>query len=153
MRFSLRSKVSIVFSLVAIVAIVGGFSFMWAGASIHTAKATGFSVQLTKLQQRLLDGFASSEIDLQNTNGHIKIHSHTPTSDDGCPQNRGDNVKVNQNCLNISDTNLQGRGQAQNETSIAQDPSSSNHIIASYNDYRRGDGNCYGSFSLDGGQN
>src|SRR5712692_5617342 len=151
MRFSLRSKVSIVFSLVAIVAIVGGFSFMWAGASIHTAKATGFSVQLTKLQQRLLDGFASSEIDLQNTNGHIKIHSHTPTSDDGCPQNRGDNIKVNQNCLNITDTNLQGRGQAQNETDIAQDPFNPNHIVATYNDYRRGDSTCGVSYSQNGG--
>ncbi len=55
--------------------------------------------------------------------------------------------------LNITDSDLQGRGQAENETSIAQDPNHPNHILASYNDYRRGDGNCYGSFSLDGGQN
>ena len=32
------------------------------------------------------------------------------------------NIKVNQNCLNVTDTDLQGRGQAQNETSLAIDP-------------------------------
>ena len=39
----------------------------------------------------------------------------------GCPVNRGSNVRVNQNCLNLTDPDLQGRGQAQNETAIAQD--------------------------------
>ena len=52
----------------------------------------------------------------------------------------------------MSDVNLQGRGQANNETSIAIDPNNSKHLVASDNDYRRGDGNCYGAFSLDGGQ-
>lgn len=56
---------------------------------------------------------------------------------------------MNQNCLNLSDTNLQGRGQAQNETAIAVDPMQPNHLVASYNDYRRGDGTCGTSFSLD----
>src|SRR4030088_2762671 len=70
----------------------------------------------------------------------------------GCPNNLGDNVKVNQNCLNVADANLQGRSQAQNETSIAIDPSNPNHLIGTYNDYRRGDGTCGGSFSLDGGR-
>ena len=43
-------------------------------------------------------------------------------SETGCPANRGSNVRVNQNCLNLTDPDLQGRGQAQNETAIAQDP-------------------------------
>ena len=34
--------------------------------------------------------------------------------------NRGNNVKVNQNCLNITDPDLQGRAQAQNETSVGR---------------------------------
>src|SRR5439155_15876613 len=52
----------------------------------------------------------------------------------------------------LTDPNLQGRGQAQNETSIAQDPNQPNHMIASYNDYRRGDGTCGVSYSLDKGR-
>ena len=56
------------------------------------------------------------------------------------------------NCINITDADLQGRGQAQNETSIAIDPMNPQHILASQNDYRRGDGNCYGAYSLDNGR-
>jgi hypothetical protein len=69
----------------------------------------------------------------------------------GCDEHQGDNVKVNQNCQNISDADLAGRGQAQNETAIAVDPNNPDHVVASQNDYRRGDGNCYGAYSLDGG--
>jgi hypothetical protein len=39
-----------------------------------------------------------------------------------CPAKIRSNVLVNQNCLNITDTDLQGRGQAQNETTIAEKP-------------------------------
>ncbi len=67
------------------------------------------------------------------------------------PESRGKNVKVNQNCQNVTDPDLAGRGQAQNETAVAIDPNNKNHVIASQNDYRRGDGNCYGAYSLDGG--
>lgn len=48
---------------------------------------------------------------------------------------------------------MQGRGQAQNETAIAQDPFHPQHLVAGYNDYRRGDGNCYSFYSIDGGRN
>ena len=41
---------------------------------------------------------------------------------DECNITRAGNVKVNQNCLNITDADLQGRGQAQNETTVAVDP-------------------------------
>src|SRR5207302_1449331 len=64
----------------------------------------------------------------------------------------GSNIKVNQNCLNLTDLDLQGRGQANNETAIAQDPNQPNHILATSNDYRRGDGNCFNSYSLDKGR-
>jgi hypothetical protein len=78
-------------------------------------------------------------------------NNYYPRPDDGCPNSIGGNVKVNQNCLNVTDADLQGRGQAQNETSIAVDPNNPKHILASYNDYRRGDGTCGVSHSLDGG--
>ncbi len=37
------------------------------------------------------------------------------TGKSGCAENLGNNVKVNQNCLNVSDPISPGRGQAQNE--------------------------------------
>jgi len=108
---------------------------------------------LSKIQKRIISGFAEYELNPQSAaRGERKIGNYSPRGDDGCSVGVKDNTKVNQNCLNISDMDLQGRGQAQNETSIAQDPNQPNHILASYNDYRRGDGNCYGSYSLDKGR-
>ncbi|HEY7489018.1 MAG TPA: sialidase family protein [Streptosporangiaceae bacterium] len=69
-----------------------------------------------------------------------------------CDGRRGDNVKVNQNCLNVADTDLNGRGQSQNETWVAVNPNNTRQIIATYNDYRRGDGTCGVSYSRDGGR-
>jgi hypothetical protein len=66
--------------------------------------------------------------------------------------NLSSNIKVNQNCLNLSDPDLQGRGQAQNETSVAINPMNTNQIVASQNDYRRGDSNCYSEYSTDNGR-
>jgi len=71
---------------------------------------------------------------------------------DECALQNGGNIKVNQNCLNVTDSDLQGRGQAQNETAVAVDPNNPKHLVASYNDYRRGDGTCGTSYSLDGGR-
>ncbi|MFL6013341.1 MAG: hypothetical protein ACJ74P_03390, partial [Gaiellaceae bacterium] len=56
------------------------------------------------------------------------------------PNNQQSNIKVNQNCLNLSDPDLQGRGQAQNEESIAVDPNNTNHLVAfggPFHTYRR----------------
>ncbi|HVU91954.1 MAG TPA: hypothetical protein VHC23_06955, partial [Jatrophihabitans sp.] len=41
-----------------------------------------------------------------------------PGASGTCADRRGGNVKVNQNCLNVTDSDLQGRGQANNETFI-----------------------------------
>jgi hypothetical protein len=76
--------------------------------------------------------------------------NYQPSGQAACAETRGDNVKVNQNCQNVSDSDVAGRGQAQNETAVAIDPNNKNHVVASQNDYRRGDGNCYGAYSLDG---
>lgn len=149
-------KLHILISAAALIALVFGAIFaLHAASSPTTVKANSFNyAQLSNLQKRLLSGFASSELTTSSatTNGTLGLRNYQPTSDDGCPLSRGNNIKVNQNCLNLSDANLQGRAQANNETSIAADPNNPNHIVASYNDYRRGDGNCYGAFSLDGGQ-
>jgi len=135
--------------------IAGLVFFQAAGSTAIPATASGYS-QLTKLQKKLLSGFASLELNPATTPSARtaqKRGNYFPSSDDGCPVNLGSNIKVNQNCLNISDPDLQGRAQAQNETAIAQDPLHPGNAVATYNDYRRGDGNCYGSFSRDGGRN
>ena len=77
--------------------------------------------------------------------------NYLPSKAGGCVVNYGSNVKVNQNCLNVADPTLQGRSQANNETSIAADPNNSSHLVASDNDYRRGDGTCGAAYSLDAG--
>lgn len=77
--------------------------------------------------------------------------NYVPSGSGSCSQHFGSNVKVNQNCLNVTDPDLQGRGQANNETFISQDPFNRNHILASDNDYVRGDGTCGTAYSLDRG--
>ena len=127
------------------------------------AQAGSLYDRLTPLQRRFLSGFASSELQQQSSSARFPssaARAMSPTTagsayqpgDDGCPVRLGDNVKVNENCLNISDSDLQGRSQAQNETSIAIDPFNQRHLVASYNDYRRGDGTCGVDYSLDSGK-
>lgn len=152
-----KRMLRIVISAAAIgVLLLGTALYFRSGAAPESAKAKSFLSfsQLPKLEQKLLSGFVATEMDAHSARSAVtNLHNYTPTGDDGCPQNRGGNIKVNQNCLNVSDVNLQGRAQANNETSAAQDPNNPNHIIISDNDYRRGDGNCYAAFSRDGGQN
>jgi hypothetical protein len=75
-----------------------------------------------------------------------------PSGQGGCAENLGNDVKVNQDCENVSDAALAGRGQAQNEEAISINPMNPNDLVASQNDYRRGDGNCYTAYSTDGGK-
>jgi hypothetical protein len=141
--------------LFAAVPMIGVLLFQ-AGTTPVTITASAGSTldHLSTIQKRILSGFASLELDPATTPSARALQTqgnYTPTSDDGCPVNLGSNIKVNQNCLNITDPNLQGRGQAQNETTIAQDPLHPNRVVASSNDYRRGDGNCFSEYSRDGG--
>lgn len=133
---------------------------------VPTAQADGQNkLKLNGIQHRLLSGQA--DLLLNHTDEQIGARGpnrggggnaggafYFPSEDDQCPQNLGPDVKVNEDCQNLSDAPaFAGRGQAQNETSIAYDPNDPKHLVATFNDYRRGDGNCGGSFSLDGGQN
>jgi hypothetical protein len=124
-----------------------------AAAAMVGGAGTARAVQpdpLGEFQERLTSGDAFTELANPNAptappRGHKR---HGPV----CAQKLGSNVQVNQNCLNLSDPDLQGRGQAQNETAIAIDPQNPNRIVASYNDYRRGDGTCGSSYSTDRGK-
>ena len=115
-----------------------------------TAHALNYS-QLNTIQKRILSGFASVEATGADSTSATP-NNYIPRGSDACPVNLSSNIKVNQNCLNISDHDLQGRAQAQNETSVAINPMDTNDLIASYNDYRRGDGNCYTAYSTDNGR-
>jgi hypothetical protein len=125
------------------------------------AAAQPFGFQnLNDIQKRHVSGLLAAELDTTNNLAKPRLAAplkpavtvpQTP-GPNGCPTTRGSNVKVNQNCLNLTDSDLQGRGQAQNEPWVAADPSNPAHLVASYNDYRRGDGTCGVSYSLNGGR-
>jgi hypothetical protein len=110
---------------------------------------------LTPRQKRLVSGTLALELGgvgaAGNTAGRAGDRPATARSA-ACAASRGSNIKVNQNCVNDADPDLHGRGQAQNETWMAADPNDPRHLIATYNDYRRGDGTCGVSYSHDGGR-
>src|ERR671936_707244 len=126
------------------------------GASTQRATAgkLGIDDEMSDIQERLISGFAAFELAKSgnDTPNAIQADNYNPRGSGDCASNISSNIKVNQNCLNLSDPDLQGRGQAQNETSISVDPNNPNHVVASYNDYRRGDGTCGVSWSTDGGR-
>jgi hypothetical protein len=106
-----------------------------------------------EIQDRLLDQTADIELNYGAAPAVPKIRNYKPhnSATAQCHQNLGGNIKVNQNCLNLADPSLQGRSQAQNETSIASNPRNARQLVASENDYRRGDGTCGTQYSADGG--
>jgi hypothetical protein len=87
-----------------------------------------------------------------SASGQGSVSNYLPQSGAECTRRLGPDVKVNQNCLNVSDPDLQGRGQANNETAIAQDPLHAQNLVAGDNDYVRGDGTCGASYSTDRGR-
>jgi hypothetical protein len=112
-------------------------------------------LDLSRLRPELrshVSGMVDQAISSPAAGGSSAKPSNFVPRQDECGVTTGGNVKVNQNCLNLTDPDLQGRGQAQNETAIAVDPNNSRHLVAGYNDYRRGDGTCGTSYSLDGGK-
>lgn len=126
-------------------------------SSRETAKAFD-PTRAPEIQDRLLDGYAAMAFGLggsNENNGNSTSHppnQYFPRGSNTCSENISSNIKVNQNCLNLSDPDLQGRAQAQNETSIAVNPQNQQQLLAASNDYRLGDGGCFPSYSLDGGR-
>ena len=71
----------------------------------------------------------------------------------GCSDTaKGGNVRANQECTNVSRSDLLGRGQSQNETVAAVNPTDPRNVLLAQNDYRNGDGSCGFDYSLDGGR-
>ncbi|HAP90067.1 MAG TPA: hypothetical protein DCR15_10135 [Arthrobacter bacterium] len=118
-----------------------------------TAHALDYA-HMNQIQKRILSGFASLELNPDGQADTRPPDSYFPRPNSaGCPVNLSSNIKVNQGCLNLTDPDLQGRAQANNETAIAQDPLDPNHMVGTSNNYLRGDGNCIASYSVDKGRN
>ena len=124
---------------------------LFAAAPGVSAQSFGYG-KLTPAQKAHVSGLLSVELGGRGMRTATPARSSlTTVTPPGCDVNLGSNIKVNQNCLNITDSDLQGRGQAQNETYVAVDPLNSRNIVAGYNDYRRGDSTCGVSYSANGG--
>jgi hypothetical protein len=77
----------------------------------------------------------------------------TPSSrTGGCSDRSATNVRANQECTTQSAPGFSGRGQSQNETAVAVNPTDPRNVLISQNDYRFGDGRCGVDWSLDGGR-
>jgi hypothetical protein len=123
---------------------------------------------LTKTQKRLISGLASTEVDqargalakkapaqaqrYSGKAGGSRGNFYFPSGSRGCSYTLGSNVNMDTDCQNVSDPDLAGRGQAQNETYISEDHFRPGNLLGSSNDYRRGDGGCFGYYSLDNGR-
>ena len=137
-------------ALTIALAIAPSGSTQRASAAVHGLSQQGMS----NSQKRHLSGFASFEAGIGVSAKAPAARASARMSNAAvnlCPRNFGPNVLVNQNCLNVTDPDLQGRGQAQNETAIAQNPLNPRQMVAGFNDYRRGDGTCGAAYSSNGG--
>jgi hypothetical protein len=152
-------KSRLILALAAVCAVALAVALAIAPSASRTQRASaavhGLSLHgLSKLQKRHLSGFASFEAGIGVSAKAPAARANARMSNAGvnlCPHNLGSNVLVNQNCLNVTDADLQGRAQAQNETAIAQNPFNPRQLVAGFNDYRRGDGTCGTAFSRNGG--
>src|ERR1700738_506604 len=75
------------------------------------AHASLYAHMLT-IQKRILSGvgtraLAPADVD-PSEQDTAAPNTYYPTGDDGCPLDLGSNIKVNQNCLNLTDVDLQG---------------------------------------------
>jgi hypothetical protein len=142
-----------VLAVIAVAALGAGVAVAGIGSGGPPAEAAR-AHQLTPLQQRLLSGTAKDALQLSAEQRATPLAAQALTRTDatGCPHDRGSNVRVNQDCQNLTDPDLAGRGEAQNETAVAQDPNDSGNLLGAANDYRRGDSSCYTYHSSNGGR-
>ena len=95
---------------------------------------------MTPLQKRPLSGAQS--VERTRETGITAADTYFPTDEEGCPGIFGNNIRVNQDRQNLSDPDLAGRAEVQNETFIAQDPMRPNRMLAAAHSYIQGDVDC-----------
>lgn len=131
---------------------VGGLLLGGLAAAVPSAGAQPFGYdRLSAVQKRHVSGALAEALGPAQAR-RAAVAGATAVAAPGCGGARGRDVKVNQNCPNVSDADLAGRAQAQNETWVAANPNNPKQLVATYNDYRRGDGTCGVSYSRDGGR-
>src|SRR4051812_34992908 len=120
--------------LLGLGAVCAGVALAAGGSGGQPAEAAR-AHQLTPLQQRVLSGTAKEALQASanQRSGALAAPSFSRTDATGCPENRGSNVRVNQDCQNLTDPDLAGRGEAQNETAVSQDPGNSSNLLAAAN--------------------
>ena len=113
----------VVAALATAFALVGG-----GGGVVSVQKAQsgrlGIDDEMNDEQERLISGFAAFELGKTGNDNATaqRPDSYFPRGSNDCTNVLSSNIKVNQNCLNLSDPDLQGRSQAQNEEFIKVDP-------------------------------
>lgn len=145
------------FRIVAIFATVG-LLLMPRGATHAAPTAKGLTLAQRYLLARFVEpapaigsaAIASAHPTFQPATGGLP--TYYPSLDGNCPETFGFNVRVNQDCLSLTDDDLQGRAQTQFAPAIAADPLHPHHLVAAYQDYRPGDASCGASYSLDDGR-
>lgn len=138
----------------AVLAVMGVAAALAGIGAQREAATAAETMSFTPLQQRLLSGVATAAL-APATPAPLRSAQRERAAGGGgdvCPPRRAGNVRVNQECQNVADPDLPGRSQAQNEPAIAHDPNRPSRLVASSNDYRRGDLNCYAYASSDGGR-
>ena len=94
-----------VFSAIAVTLLGAAAAVAGIGSGDRVAGAQGLAA-LTPIQQRLVSGFARATLEQRTPSVASASRQATsgehPTSLTGCPVNRGSNVRVNQDCLNLS---------------------------------------------------
>jgi hypothetical protein len=152
-----KSRLILAFAGLCAVALATALAIAPSASRTQHASAAVYGLSshgMSKSEKRHLSGFASFEAGIGVAAKAPAARANARMSSPAaslCPRNFGPNVMVNQNCLNVSDIDLQGRAQAQNETAIAQNPNNPRQMVAGFNDYRRGDGTCGTAYSSNGG--
>ena len=151
----MRRRVLIVF----IAGAVGAMGLYASFGSGGGTPAKAFDIKHSRFANRI-SGYIMQDVQA-GTNGQARAAKNPkvssgvvpPTADSfGCSQVSGNNVRANQDCSSNTVPRYAGRGQAQNETSIAVNPTNPKNVIGTQNDYRRGDGSCGYDFSKDSGK-
>jgi len=136
-----------------VLGLVAGGALLIGTLSVAPAAQAKFGYeQLSAMQKRHASGALADALGPRPRARSSAPSAFKASSAAACDGRIGSNTKVNQNCQNVTDADLNGRGQAQNETWVAVNPRDSKQVVASYNDYRRGDGTCGVSYSGDAGR-
>jgi hypothetical protein len=154
-RLGPARALSIGFVASLVLAFVVGASLLPAGGAAKNPKTNRFGPSGVHTADPLASRAEAAQARAQAATAAPSNVASVPgpsiTGTSGCPDGGG-NVRANQECTNQSGAAFLGRGQGQNETSVAVNPRNPRNVLIGQNDYRRGDSSCGVDWSLDGGR-